>query len=330
MNKDILLCSTLHDPRGVFLQQIKPVSEVIIRGYKGWVINVTQATDEKVVEEIRNLKNKKLYITESEKAAPLVPDKIENDHLFLLSETAKIARNLRIRLIQYTDADRIIVAAKYYPKDLLESAKVASKAVSESNTYLNFRRSVEDYFTHHPPLVQTEFEFNRLYSRAFGIPLDIASTAHVMSFDILEGIVRESPKIESVSFPHPKWLIIAKQMGARILSLETQRILTFETPEQFKKEIVEGDKDADYDYLQKRYMATLGLRSTMSSSEWEVRFRTEKQYLTLLQNHINILGLEPQVREKLRGELKMSLTNLEGRQRVILETLEQGVKDTER
>src|SRR3990167_6197522 len=120
----------------------------------------------------------------------------------------------------------MVVAAKYFPKDLAEMAKVASE-IGDANSYLNLCRSPKDYFTHHPPLVETEFEINRLYSKVFGITLDVPSTTHVMSRDLVNEVLSRSPQMESVSFPQPKWLIIAKITGATIKSVETHNVLTF-------------------------------------------------------------------------------------------------------
>lgn len=323
MTPDILLSSTLHDPKGVFLEHLKPVSEVILGAYRGWVINVTSVTDSRIKAEIQKFHGRDLYLTEAGSVPPLVPDKIENDHLYLLSETVKIARDLGIRKVQYTDGDRIIVAAKYFPRDLYETARVTSGVIGENMSYLNLRRSPEDYFTHPAPLVQTELEFNRLYSMVFGGPIDISSTAHVMSMDVLESVVVKSPQMESISFPQPKWLIIAQGMGVRIASMETHHILTFETPEQFKREVRKegGVDEEDYGLVQQTYTATLGLKTTLSPAEWRLRFETERQYLALLQNHLRELGLDDQRREGLSREIAESLSHLEGRQNAILEAL---------
>jgi hypothetical protein len=70
-------------------------------------------------------------------------------------------------------------------------------------------------------------------------PIDIGSTAHVMSVDVVEYILKHSHTLTTVSFPHPKWLILAKMYGAKIQSVEVGHLLTFETPEQFRKQVIE-------------------------------------------------------------------------------------------
>lgn len=147
-----------------------------------------------------------------------------------------------------------------------------------------------------------------------------------MSLDVLEEVVRKSPHMESISFPHPKWLIIAKEMGAEIASVETHRVLTFETPEQFKKEGFEQN----YGVIQQGYMATRGRDLTLSPVEWQLRFGTEKQYLMLLQNHLDIFGFNEEEKSSLILELSKSLSQLEGRQKAILEALNQSPRDIER
>ena len=330
--QNVLLASTLHDPQGALLYPLKQAVDIVLSNYRGWVFNITATTDPRVKDLLKSLEERGVYITESDSTNPIISNKIENDHLNVLRESFAVARKLGINKIQYTDWDRIVVAARYFPKDLEEMAKIASESIGDSNGYLNFRRSPEDYFTHHPPLVQTELEFNRLYSRAFRIPIDIGSTAHAMSLDVLQEVLRKSPDMESVSFPHPKWLIIAKEMGAKIASVETHHVLTFETPEQFKTQVSERvNADlSNYSLLQKAFMATLGMESFKSPQEWELRFGTERQYLRLLQNHLDIFGLNDEQKVELQSELKKSLLNLEGRQEAILEALEQSGKGIEK
>lgn len=339
--QNILLASTLHDPHGALLKPLSQAAEVVLSNYRGWVFNITTATDPRIKELLKSLKERGVYITESDSTDPFVSNKVENDHLNVLREALSIAKELGINKIQYTDWDRIIVAAKYFPEDLSEMAKVASD-IGDTGSYLNFRRSPEDYFTHHPPLVQTELEFNRLYSKVFGIPIDIGSTAHVMSLDVLEEVIRRSPDMESVSFPHPKWLIIAKEMGAEIASVEIHHVLTFETPEQYKtqvsEEVAEGkfdklieeeerkaqkstlkvsDIEGNYSLLQQAYMATFGMESVKNSKEWELRFTTERQYIELLQNHLDIFGFSKQKRVTLQLELQRSLSQMEGWRKLV-------------
>lgn len=335
--QNILLASTLHDPNGSLLEPLSKAADVVLSNYRGWVFNITTATDHHVKELLKSLEGRGIYITEPDPENPIVENKIENDHLNVLREAIAVAKKLGINKIQYTDGDRIVVAAVHFPKELGHMANQADELTGDTKSYLNFRRSIEDYVSHHPPLVETEFPINLLYSRVFGTTLDITSTAHAMSTDLVEEILRRSPQMEPVNFPHPKWLIIAKETGAEIRSLETQNVLTFETPEQYKtqvsKEVAKdefekvtekeegkvqrsilkvSDIEGNYSLLQQAFMATSGLESTKDPEERGRRFTTEKQYLELLQNHLDIFGFNPQQQETLRYELQGSLRLMEG------------------
>lgn len=339
--KEVLLSSTLHDPRGVFLNVLLNAGKVVLDGYKSWVVNVTTTTDQRVKDILYTLAPLGLVMTETDPKEPIVPDKIENDHLYLLMQAAKVAERSGINRIQYTDGDRIITAATYFPDRLQEMAQKASSLLGDKESYVNFRRSAEDYFTHHPPLVQTEFEVNRLYSAVFGMSLDTLSTAHGMSLGVVKEVLHRSPLMEVVSFPEPKWLITAKEMGVPIQSEETQNVLTFETPDQFRKEVeaevakgslhkmtetgeIEPLRKTDlgnYSIMQQAYMATLGLNSTVSPKEWDLRFNTATQYLALLRNYLSIFGYDRQKEDGLRIEITRSLASLEGRRQAIIEAM---------
>lgn len=352
--QNVLLASTLHDPNGALLEPLNQAVNVVLSNYRGWVINITAATDPRIKELLKSLENRGVYMTESDLGKPVVSNKIENDHLNVLSGALVIAKNLDINKIQYTDGDRIIVAAKYFPVDLAEMARMASE-IGDANSHLNFRRSPEDYFTHPPPLVQTEFEVNRLYSTVFGITLDVPSTAHVMSRDLVEEVLRRSPQMEPVNFPQPKWLIIAKMMGAKIRSVETHNVLTFETAEQLKarvsEEVAKGkfakakegeegaversklqvtDFERNYSLLQQAYMTTFGVASMKNPQEWKLRFGTAGQYLTLLLNHLDIFGFNPQQEKNFQEELQRSLRYLEDWEKVMFKALEGSGKGVER
>lgn len=316
--QNVILASTLHDPRGALLGPLNQAVDVVLSNYRGWVFSITSATDDRVKEFLKS---------QGKPTSPIVPNKIENDHLNALQEALVIAKKMGINQIQYTDGDRMVVAGKYYPKDLSELARLAAD-IDNTDSYLNLRRSPEDYFAHPPPLVQTELEFNRLYSKAFGIPLDVSSTAHVMSQDLVEEILRRSPQMEPINFPQPKWIIIAKEAGVTIRSVETRNVLTFETPEQYRAQ-VNTEVTGDYNLLQQAYMATLGVKNYLNPEEWRLRFETERQYIGLLLNNLNVFGFNPQQKESFQDELQRSLKLMGGWQETILETLERSGKGPE-
>lgn len=331
--RDVLLCSTLHDERGVFRGVLAKASTAVLAGYRGWVVNTTVTTNPQVKNALRALAPLCVFMTETDADKPIVADKVENDHLYLLSQTRVFARRLGITKIQYTDGDRIIMAADHFPNDLQKMAVMASELL-EVGGYVNFRRSAEDYLTHPPALVQTEFEFNRLYSKVFGGPIDIGSTAHGITLEVLEQIFLKSPLMESVSFPHPKWLLIAVGMGLKVQSEEINHVLTFETPYQFEKEVAgsikgarerlalpEFPKNSPYLRLQQNYMTTIGYDNFLSEREWMLRFNTARQYLGLLRNHLGMFKFDAEYHDTLLDEINRTLLSLEERQKVINKAL---------
>lgn len=68
-------------------------------------------------------------------------------------------------------------------------------------------------------------------------------------------------------------------------------------------------------------MATLGLDSTVSPREWDLRFNTEGQYLTILKNHLSIFGFNEEREGELHGKINKSLLSMEGRHNAITEAL---------
>ncbi len=325
ITSEVVLSSTLHDQKGAFLGNIDQASRVVLQNYHGWIVNATTVTHPKVIEGLRN---SGVIVTQTDPDNKIVDNKIENDHLYLLTRTLEYVRTLGTEKVQYTDGDRIFTAATYYPVDLANMATRANELVSDSRSYLNFRRSAQDYFAHHPPLVETELEFNRLYSKAFGGSVDIGSTAHGMSMDVLSQIIKRSPKMEPVSFPHPKWLIIAAEMDAELKSEETNNVLTFETPHQFLEELYlktqGGITEAErYTQVQRAYMRTLGRDSTLSVKEWrDLRYKTQSEYLTLLKNHLRVLRLPPEEEAGLREDIDKSLNRSASKLAMIVDILE--------
>lgn len=93
--KDVLLISTLHDPRGVFIDVISQASAVVLEGYKGWVINVTTATDSRVKDALRSLTPLGIYVTEVDPDNPIVSDGVENDHLYSLAKNCSYCKRIR-------------------------------------------------------------------------------------------------------------------------------------------------------------------------------------------------------------------------------------------
>jgi hypothetical protein len=73
--------------------------------------------------------------------------------------------------------------------------------------------------------------------------------------------------------------------------------------------------------MQQVYMATLGRDSTVSIREWELRFNTAKQYLSLLRNHLDVFDFDQTKYNNFRLNIEKVLNSLDGRKGAILESL---------
>jgi hypothetical protein len=234
--QNIVLSSTLHDPQGRLLKDLPSAIKVILDHYDGWVVSYTPITNRRVKELLLHHRN--IYTKPFHNKDLHAKEQIEYNHLRALEIAVDVAHERNIHHIQYTDADRVIMAANRFPESFDALFHLLKKYSRIYGLYINLRRTPDDFLTHHLPLVQTEKVFNELYTEVFGIPIDIGSTAHVMSLDVAEAVLKGSSRMEPVSFPHPKWLIIARLMDAQIYSVEISRLLTFESPEQYKEEII--------------------------------------------------------------------------------------------
>lgn len=322
----IVLSSTLHDSEKRLYNVLPKAIAVIQKYYYQWVVTVTKTTHPDVKQSLKSLD---ATVIESATIQPLSSDAVENDHLTALFHAHRIAEQKNIPYVQYTDGDRVIMATNYFENDLKNTLKNIDNLLDTDRSeqiYINLRRDAQSYLAHHIPLVETEFEFNSLYSLAFGIPLDIGSTGHLMSHAVAAEILRKSPKLEIISFPHPKWLIIAKQMKASINSLSTKNIFTFETPLQFKKEVEDemekkgatslsklSEDINSYEFLQKAYAATLAIDGPMgvnSQIEWKRRIDLAQHYVTILSHHLASCIADPTKEAAVQTEIEKSLFRL--------------------
>lgn len=233
----ILLSSTLHDPLGRLLDDLPRALAVVLKYYEGWAVSYTPITNRKVKSLL--LAHPHIYTKPETAGEPLAHEEIEFNHLRALEIAREMARAKNIPWVQYTDADRIIMAAHRFPESFEVLQKKLKKYKAQTKLYINIRRTIRDFLAHGMPLVHTEKVFNKFYSEVFGMSVDIGSTAHIMSTDVIDHILLGSPRMEPVSFPHPKWLIIAKSEKAQIKSEEIDGMLTFENPEQYKLEVIE-------------------------------------------------------------------------------------------
>jgi hypothetical protein len=140
-----------------------------------------------------------------------------------------------------------------------------------------------------------------------------------MSLDVTEKILRRSRYLEPLSFPHPKWLLIAHSMGIPIQTIETDNVLKFETPEQQR-----GAIEAKYGRIHKyddlvraghriNEYQELGLQAPpVTGREWKLRLGTAADYLSFLQNHLPEIVDDSRRVRKLDRKIDGSLIEISG------------------
>lgn len=291
---NIAICSTLHDPEGVFPEDLLRVGPLITSLYSGWAINVTTGefgTHPDTKEAIHQLE--KFGVVYSEATEELVPNKIERDHVTALNAGAKVAQERGAGLVMYADGDRLDVAFLFAYSASEKMAEIASSYSSTQPFALNVRRGIEDYGTHPLALVKTEKTFNDEYSRTLGMQLDMGSTTTVTTVRTAQRIVKASRDYDPVSYAQPKWYLIAQiEAGAKLVSVEApEGTLTFETPRQALKKIPDLTGNETYAEIQEKYRQTLGRIVDLSPKEWKGRSNTVREYLGVLRSNSNRLGL---------------------------------------
>ncbi len=346
----MILTSTLHDPSATLLDSIAAAATNVHRHYETWVVRVTGNTDEAVIQRLKDCGVKVI----GKEAESEIDNPIENDHLIALRGALVEAQNKNDKIIHYQDGDRVIMAASRYEDDFAETVKDVQSLLHEKGdnptlTYINLRRSGQDYATHHAALLQTELDFNTWYTGVMGIPLDIGSTSHVMTSDVVEQILKRSPELERVNFPHPIWLMVAKEMKADINSIETRKVGAFETPLQYRKQVAAGLADRpvtilspntetggtdsriatdaelseNYGLQTQVYLTTeglTGLQGNFRRTEWNNRFNNVEQYLSFLRAHLDVFAIDQESIPHYEGAIARTLESV-ARQRVLMEEL---------
>lgn len=348
----MILTSTLHDPSAVLLDSIETAVENVHKHYDKWVVRVTGATSESVIQKLKDLG---VVVIGKEASNEIDDNPIENDHLIALRGALVEAKARNDKVIHYQDGDRVIMAASRYADNFAETVKDVQSILDEKDgdptlTYVNLRRSGEDYTSHHAALLQTEMEFNTWYTGVMGIPLDIGSTSHVMTSDIVEKILERSPELDRVNFPHPIWLMVAKEMGADINSIQTRRVGAFETPLQYRTKVAEGlekkpvvvfspsaisdetdskvvsadELAGNYDLQTRVYLATEGLTGPQGNfklTEWNNRFNNVEQYLKFLRKYLGVFALDKESIPYYEGAISRTLASVARQRDLMVELL---------
>ena len=337
---------------GTLFDSIATAAIRVREHYDQWVVRVTNSTDERVVARLQQY-----GVTVIGKEAPNEIDPsekryAENDHLIAFKAALRVADELEDNIIQYQDGDRVIMAANVFPEEFAQTAGLVRRRMKEhegEEVHLNLRRSGIDYLTHHAALLQTEMRFNVHWSRALGMPYDIGSTNHAVTRGVMRAVTERALQLRPVTFPHPKLPIIAKQMGAVLLSDETYGVGAFETPFQMRKAVKSkiserggvvltpnmttrkldakdlnpDSLDHDYDLLIDSFRETLGLegrQGTLKPDEWYARIINVREYLTILGDHVKDFVDEPDRQKEIREGIDHELASV-AREEGMLQTL---------
>lgn len=338
----MILVSTLHDVEGSLYDNIATAAMRVREHYDQWVVRVTGTTNQRIIDRL-----KQYGVTVIGKEAPNEIDPAEkrwaeNDHLIAFRAAVRVADEHGENIIQYQDGDRVIMAANMYPEAFAETAKLVQQRMEENRgreVHLNLRRSGVDYLTHHAALLQTEMRFNKHWSAALGMPYDIGSTNHAMTKEVMRAVTNYALELRPTMFPHPKLPIIAKRMGAVLLSDETYGVGAFETPLQMrgavKSEIREKggviltpniitreldltdldpeSLDHDYDLLTDSFRATVGLhgrQGNLTPAEWKARFVNVREYLAILVDHVGDFVNDPPLQKEIEDGIREELASV--------------------
>lgn len=329
--KSIVLVSTLHDPESSLAMPLKEALPVIQRNYKKWVVTATTTTGQEVIDMLRNA-GVEVVIQENK----LSSDPIEDNHLFALEKGSRYLEPGD--RLQYTDGDRMIHAGAYFAKEV---DRVAALARGEMPDYVSLTRSIKDNASHHVPLTLTEQSFTRVYQKALGKKVDPGSTAHIFSKELCEYILENSPKHDIMSFPHGKWEILAKEGGFSMEAIETEGMLSFETPLQFREKMtvdafIKGSASPDearklrrahkrgklprLESLRQYFRLMVEADQQMDSREWTHRLNLADQWIHYIEKEAGNLGLSQEHMAELKNLIDTELKTLgEFREKIVNE-----------
>ncbi len=348
----MILVSTLHDIDGSLFNNIAAAAKKVHEHYDKWVVRVTGTTDQRVISRLEQFGVIIIGKEAANAIEPLEKRFVENDHLIAFREAVRVADERDDNIIQYQDGDRVIMAATMYPEEFSLTARLVEQRMKEhegEEVHLNLRRSGLDYLTHHAALLQTELRFNIHWSKALGMPYDIGSTNHAMTKEVMREVTDRALDLRPATFPHPKLPIIAKQMGAVLLSDETYGVGAFETPLQMKdavkkeietrggtlftpnatttslgiSELHPDMLDHDYQLLTDTFKATVGLngrQGNLNPAEWTARFVNVREYLAILGDHVRDFVDDPSRQKEIEDGIRAELASV-SREETMLQAL---------
>lgn len=319
----LVLSSTLHDPDGSLLFALEKAMPVIENNYKKWIVAATKATDKKIIDFLE--KNGVKVIFQENK---LSKDPIEDNHLVAIDSGSKFL--FEGERLQYTDGDRMIFGAAYFPDEI---KKVAKRVTDDPAEYISITRSGDDNHDHHDALALTEQIFTRAYQKAIGKKIDPASTAHVFSKKGCEFLLENTNKKDIMEFPHGKWAILMKEGNFNIDCIESSGILSFETPLQFNNKLTmdafidgnflpdlagelrearKNNKLPPLEALRKYYRYTIECEDQASEDEWTRRLNLANEWINFLNKEIKNMHLSEKEIENMQEIIKEERLELKG------------------
>lgn len=323
--RTLVLCSTLHDPSGSLLLALEKAAPLIKRNYAHWIIAATKTTDERIIEVLKQAGFNVVF----EGSKKLSSDPIEDNHLLALDRGLEFLEDGQS--LQYTDGDRIVYGAAYFP-EIFEETVEKIEAVPSETEYVSLTRSADDNQSHHNALVMTEQYITAVYQQALGEKVDPCSTAHVFSQEAVEFLLQNTDQHGVMKFPHGKWAVLMKEGGFNIQAIETSEILSFETPLQFHDVLtadafIDGSINSDaakelrrayqekrlpsLEALREYYLFTIqsdtGVRGQASKEEWKRRCDLAEEWVSFLNTELKGLRLSEAEQDETRVFIEETL-----------------------
>lgn len=311
-SKLIVLCSTLHDPSGELFLALEKAAPLIKEQYAHWVIAVTKTTDKRIIDALRSAG----FDVAFEGLKKISSDEIENNHLLAIDRGMELVESGQ--WLQYTDGDRVIYGAAYFP-EIFEETVLKIESVSEEIDYVSLTRSISDNQSHHDALVLTEQYITMAYQKALGKKVDPCSTAHVFSKEAGTFLLQNTDKHGVMKFPHGKWAILMKEGAFNTECIETSGILSFETPLQSgdsmtgdafigggilpesAKELREAYAEhrlPSLDALREYYFFTVQTDAQAGWEEWRRRCDLAEEWMRFLDRELENLHLSGEERKE--------------------------------